>query len=101
MADFTLTPAAEQDLAGVWDYSFDTWSADQADRYLEKIESCCERIASGEALCRTFGEIDPRLKSHHCERHYIFFLATDEKPIVIAVLHERMDLLRRLKDRLE
>ena len=100
MPGFILTTAAERDLAGVWDYTFDTWGADQADRYLEHLEACCERIAAGEAVIQSFPEIDARLGSHHCEHHYIFFLATDDKPIVVAVLHERMDLMTRLQDRL-
>ena len=101
MAEYHLTPAAEQDLMDVWHYSAETWSVDQADRYLDKLEDCCERIASDEALCRSFKEIDPRLNSHHCEHHYIFFLSSSDQPVVIAVLHERMDLLERLKDRLD
>ena len=40
------------------------------------------------------------VRIHRCERHYIVWLA-DVRPIIIAILHERMDFVRRLKDRLE
>ncbi len=100
MAGYVLTRAAAQDLAGIWDHTFKTWSADQADRYLEKLEICCRQIETGQAVCRSFADIDPRLHSHHCERHYIFFLTMDDGPVVIAILHERMDLLVHLLERL-
>jgi toxin ParE1/3/4 len=39
------------------------------------------------------------IRIHRCEHHYIVWLDED-RPIIIAVLHERMDFVRRLKDRL-
>ncbi|WP_216597732.1 hypothetical protein [Loktanella sp. 3ANDIMAR09] len=36
---------------------------------------------------------------HRCQRDYIFWLAID-RPIIIAVLHEKMDAVQRLNDRL-
>ena len=101
MPYYRLTSAAERDLAGIWDYTFETWGDDQADRYLEGIAACCERIAGGRATCTAFPEIDARLKSYRCEHHYIFFLADDEATIIIAFLHERMDLMVRLARRLD
>jgi len=36
-----------------------------------------------------------------CEHHYVFYLRPDgQKPHILAVLHEHMDLLARLDDRL-
>jgi hypothetical protein len=37
----------------------------------------------------------------HCEHHYIFYCTRDNQcPLNLAVFHERMDLMRRLKNRL-
>jgi toxin ParE1/3/4 len=36
---------------------------------------------------------------HRCEYHFIVWLIGN-RPIIIAIMHERMDLMRRLKDRL-
>ena len=37
----------------------------------------------------------------HCLHHYLFHvLPTEQKPLVIAVLHEHMDLPARLERRL-
>lgn len=98
---YVLTSDAAEDLEGVWQFSFERWGADQADAYLARIEACLTRISAGEAHCRSYPELDTRLKSHHCEHHYIFFLEGADKVTVIAVLFERMDLLVRLRHRLK
>jgi toxin ParE1/3/4 len=37
-----------------------------------------------------------------CEHHYIFCLPQHDAPaLVVAILHERMDIMARLKHRLE
>ena len=37
----------------------------------------------------------------HFEYHYIFCLPRDDAPaLIVAILHERMDLMARLADRL-
>ena len=97
---YILTADAAQDIEEVWRFSFERWGADQADKYLAQMESCLDRIAAGEAYCRSYPEIDARLKSHHCEHHYIFFLDGADKVTVIAVLFERMNLLAQLRQRL-
>lgn len=49
MKSYDLTLAAEEDLRGVWEYSRETWGIDQADRYLDQIEACCEAIGNDTA----------------------------------------------------
>lgn len=52
------------------------------------------------AHTKALTEIDPFLSSHHCEHHYIFVLETPYNIVVVAVLHERMDLMKQLARRL-
>ena len=99
MAHYDLTHAAEEDLRGIWHYTHETWGAAQADTYLDRIKLCCEAIAAGRALSKSFQELPSDLHIHRCEHHYIAWIAGD-RPVVIAVLHERMDFARRLKSRL-
>ncbi|MBL8639310.1 MAG: type II toxin-antitoxin system RelE/ParE family toxin [Alphaproteobacteria bacterium] len=43
----------------------------------------------------------PGLRVAHCGNHYIFYtLQTKTQALILAVLHERSDLLTRLKSRL-
>ena len=99
MKSYDLTLAAEEDLRGIWSYTFDTWGSDQADRYLDQIEACCEAIGNGRTSGKGNAALPDGVRVHRCEHHYIFWV-TGDRPIVIAVLHERMDLVNRLKDRL-
>ena len=101
MRSFDISEEADQDLLGIWNYSFENWGIEQADRYLDLIEAGCLQIVDGSAVTRSFAKIHPKLKSSHCEHHYIFYLSNpDQKPLVIAVLHENMDLVARVKERL-
>ena len=99
MKSYDLTLAAEEDLRGIWDYTSGRWGLDQADTYLDQIEACCEAISDGSAREKANDALPEDVRVLRCEHHYIFWIAGD-RPIVIAVLHERMDLVNRLKDRL-
>lgn len=48
------------------------------------------------------GEVYPGLRLAHCGHHYIFCLPREDAPaLIVAVLHERMDLMLRLAARLQ
>lgn len=99
MAPYRLTSAAEEDLRGIWRYTHDTWGLAQAERYFDRIEACCAAVGSGTAQSRQFGELPDDVGILRCQHHYVIWL-TGDPPIIIAILHERMDMLRRLRDRL-
>lgn len=99
MHSYDLTLAAEEDLRGIWRYTYETWGFDQAETYFDRIEACFEAVCSREALSKPLEGLPDGLRIHRCEHHYIVWL-DDDRPIIIAILHERMDFVRRLKDRL-
>ena len=99
MRTYELTLAAEQDLRGIWRYTQETWGLDQAETYFDRIEACCEAVGDGRARSKTLSGLPEGVRLHRCEHHYLVFL-DDDRPIIIAVLHERMDFMQRLKDRL-
>lgn len=99
MQSYDLTLAAEEDLRGIWLYTYETHGFDQAETYFSQIEACCESVGEGSARSKTLDGLPNDLRIHRCQHHYIIWL-TGDRPIVIAILHKRMDVLRRLKDRL-
>lgn len=99
MPSCDLTLAAEEDLRGIWRYTFVTWGPEQADKYLDQLGDCFDAIGSRRAPPRSLPQLPDEVCVHRCQRHYIFWLAID-RPIIIAVLHEKMDILLRLEDRL-
>ena len=44
MKIYDLTLAAEEDLRGIWLYTCKTWGFEQAERYFDRIEACCEAV---------------------------------------------------------
>lgn len=102
MLPYGLTQLAEEDIKGIAQYTLKHWGKRQSRHYAAMLGDHFTRIASGSVRSRSFSEHFPQVKVSHCEHHYIFFIHSNtNQPVIIAVLHERMDLLVRLKSRLE
>ncbi|WP_421857131.1 type II toxin-antitoxin system RelE/ParE family toxin [Oricola sp.] len=91
----TFSPAAIADIEGIWDYTAESWGADQADRYTDDIRDACHDLATGRKQGRTVGIRDSYLK-YAVGRHFVFFVPTGDGIAVIRVLHQRMDTERHL-----
>lgn len=101
MANYKLTKAADSDLESIAHYTISEWGIEQARRYVGKLDQCFQNIGAGEVFEKRFSHRMPQVYVTRCEHHYIFYLAPGgEQPIVIAVLHERMDMIACLKARL-
>ena len=100
MATLKFTRQALADLDDIRDYTLREWGEQQARTYVQGIDTKCHAIASGEVRTRPFPAA-PKI-SGYCryEHHYIFFVNTATATIIIAILHERMSMIERVKDRL-
>lgn len=99
--EYELTGAADDDLLAIARYTIKKWGIDQARRYDATLESCFTAIGSGKIRRRVFLKRRPELLFTHCEHHYIFYITRNNHcPLIIAVLHENMNLITRLKKRL-
>lgn len=96
-----LTAAAEADLRNIIRYTRSRWGAEQTCRYVATLERGMARVAAGDGHFRDMSVFHPALRMAHCEHHYIFCLPRDDEPaLVVAILHEQMDLIVRLVGRL-
>jgi toxin ParE1/3/4 len=99
---YELTPEATADLEGIFRYTIQHWGEKQARTYSEKLSQCFRKVASKKVTSRAFSETYPEALVTRCEHHFIFYIQSEENPpIIFAILHERMDLLVRLQNRLE
>lgn len=99
---YVLTAGAEADLRDVIRYTRREWGDAQTRSYVAKLARGIERIAAGQGTSKDMAALYPGLRMAHCEHHYIFCLPRDDAPaLVVAIFHERMDLMARLADRLE
>ena len=102
MAAYELTKAADADIDGIASYTVSTWGIEQARRYEALLESHFSAIGRQRVRTRVFLERRPELLVSRCEHHYVFHLVRNNQcPLILAVLHESMDLMTRLRDRLE
>ena len=102
MPSYELTPDADADLEAIARYTILEWSSEQTSLYLDKLHICFQQIASKKVINKTFSHQFPHVFVTRCEHHYVFYLHPQKtKPVIIAVLHKRMDMLIRLKERFE
>ena len=101
-AAYTLTPDAEQDLAEIAHYTACQWGKPQALRYAALLGQAFERIAEYPEAGTVVLSSPDEVRARRCEHHYVFYWndPQDGRPVMLAVMHERMDVITRLKERL-
>ena len=102
MTGYRLAPGAETDLLEIAIYTIETWGEAQAARYERSLATCFRAIGNGEARSAPLLDRRPELRHCRCQHHYVFWLDTSpEPPLILAVLHESMDLVSRIRSRLD
>lgn len=97
MAEFKLTNKAVEDLSEIWDNTFEVWSERQADLYYAMLISNCQEIADNPDLGKSYDGITQSLRGIKANRHIIFYRTINENYVEITrILHERMDLKKRI-----
>lgn len=98
---YVLTRAAEADLREIIRHTYKEWGDAQVRRYIDALEQGMVRLATGRGPFKDMGAVYPALRMVHCEHHYVFCLPREHAPaLVVAILHERVDLMVRIADRL-
>ena len=101
MGDYTLQLEAENDLLEIGRYTAKTWGLEQAERYLTQLHQHLQRIADAGTSEKPVFENRADLRVTRCRHHYVFFLREDSgEVLVMAILHEKMDMINRLRQRL-
>lgn len=97
MAKYELTNKAVADLNSIWEYTVETWSENQADKYYEMLLDLCQDIADNPELGKNYDGISPELFGIKANRHMIFYRKRIDLPIEITrILHGQMDLKNRI-----
>lgn len=99
---YVLTATAATELRDIVSYTYTRWGDRQAGLYSAKLLNCMNAVATGRGIFRDMDALHPGLRMIRCQRHYIFCLMRENGPaLIVALLHERMDLMMRLAERLE
>lgn len=101
MTAYGLTSSAESDLRGIIRYTRLSWGDTQVRRYIAQLEHGIKRLAAGEGAFKDMRAIHPALRMAHCGQHFVFCLPRKDRPaLIVAILHERMDLMKRVAGRI-
>jgi plasmid stabilization system protein ParE len=101
LTDYLLTAAAEADVRAIVHYTREQWGDAQARHYIAALERGVASLAAGRKPFKDMSALFPSLRMAHCGHHYVFCLPRVGAPaLIVAVLHERMDLMARLAERL-
>lgn len=90
MAEYRLTSRAGADLAGISDYTIETFGIDQARRYRDELEACFESLAGNPRLGRDASWLVPGLRRFEHRSHTIFFAEEAAGVLIVRILHASM-----------
>jgi len=100
MAKYKLTTKAVDDLTRIWNYTFDKWSENQADKYYFMLLENCNDVACNPELGKNYSVATERLLGFKSGSHIIFYRKIEENEVEITrILHEQMDLKSRIKEK--
>ena len=99
MAKYYLTNKAVEDLTQIWDYTFETWSEKQADKYYNLLIDSCKEIAVNPKIGKNYEGVIKDLYGLRTMKHIVFYRIINPGKIEITrILHERMDLKNKLRE---
>lgn len=102
MADFDLTDEADEDLFSIALYTDSTWGRKQAKKYAGQLERHFAALAERDALEKAVFKHREDFRVSRCQHHYVFFVRDPcANVLILAVLHENMDLVARFRERLQ
>jgi toxin ParE1/3/4 len=94
----SITPKAESDLTGIWLYTCKEWGVEQADKYLDELETSMKQLLSHPLLGADYTHVLTGYRRLQVEHHAVFYQVLESEMLVVRVLHEDMDAPQRLLD---
>ena len=97
---YKISGQASEDIEKIWLYTFENWSLEQADRYINLIFDEIEYLAGNPNSGKDFNHIRKNYRCSKVKSHIIFYRLADKQSDIeiIRVLHQRMDIENRLSE---
>ena len=86
------------DLENIWNYTFETWSQRQADKYYNDIIEAIEFVSTEPKSGKSAEHLRKGYRIFKINSHLIFYITTDSELDVIRILHSQMDIPSRVRD---
>lgn len=99
MGKFFLTNKAIEDLSNTWEYTFDTSSENQGDKYYNLLIHSFQTFLEKPEIGKDYSEINTNLLGLPIGKHIIFYRRIKTSDIeILRILHQKMDLRNRLAE---
>ncbi len=98
MLEILLTDDVNRTLASIHDYTTQTWGISQADTYLHNLLKSMEQLAITPAMGRSHEKIDTDYRLYNSGRHIVVYRYDKKHLMIVAILHESMDIVTRIED---
>jgi toxin ParE1/3/4 len=97
---YKISAKAAEDIENIWLYTFENWSLEQADRYLDLIFNEIDYLASNPTAGKDFSQVRKNYRCSKVKSHIVFYRYTESQDNIeiIRILHQRMDIESRLND---
>jgi toxin ParE1/3/4 len=92
-----LRRQARADLSEIWAYTAERWSADQADKYLGRVDEIFTLLCSNPDIAPLREEYTPAVRVYPYLSHVLIFVADDAFVEVIRVAHARSNWPQTLR----
>ncbi len=95
---YRISKQAITDLNNIWSYTFKKWSKEQADKYYNLIIDKIEFIADNFMVGKSVDLPRKNYRMTKIKSHLIFYKKRDNEVVeIIRILHQRMNIKRRLR----
>ncbi len=98
--NFKLSKQAELDLEKIWLYTFEEWSLQEADYYLDLILNEIEYISENPKSGKDYNKVRRGYFRSRVKSHFIFYKVNiiDDYVEIIRILHQQMDIDSHFND---
>ncbi len=95
---YRISEQAIADLYDIWVYTFRKWSKEQADRYYDLIIGEIEFIADNYLIGKSAEQTRRNYRVTKIKSHLIFYRKREDEIVeIVRILHQRMNIKKRLK----
>ncbi|MBI3883984.1 MAG: type II toxin-antitoxin system RelE/ParE family toxin [Sphingobacteriales bacterium] len=97
---YKISVKAAEDIEKIWLYTFENWSLEQADRYVNLIFDEIEYLVNNPKSGMDYNHIRKNYRCSKVKSHLVLYRIVDKQSDIeiIRVLHQRMDIENRLKE---
>ena len=94
---YKLSKLALKDIDGIWEYTLQQWSRQQANKYYKEIFKEIELLSANPELGKSISEVIEGFRLRRIKSHIIIYEILEASISVERVLHRSMDIDAILK----